>query len=186
MNETRISSEDTAALVCLHGLFGGPEDFATLHALLPPEVRHFTPELPVATGFGEIEKTTELVEHLERRLDSKGIERCVLVGSSLGAHVALAFALAHPGRVSGLVLSDPSLALEKRLIARRSRLTSPEAAGAEIRRGFWDVTNGSEPMATTAFRSLSDPRRFRSLVRLIKDVDAHEPTARLIEISAPT
>jgi pimeloyl-ACP methyl ester carboxylesterase len=37
-----------------------------------------------------------------------GIERCVLVGHSLGALVAAAFAAAHPARVASLVLLNPA------------------------------------------------------------------------------
>ncbi|WP_043289106.1 alpha/beta fold hydrolase [Paraburkholderia oxyphila] len=41
-------------------------------------------------------------------LDALGIERCVLVGHSLGAIIAGAFAAAHPVRVSGLLLISPA------------------------------------------------------------------------------
>jgi pimeloyl-ACP methyl ester carboxylesterase len=41
-------------------------------------------------------------------LDALGIERCVLVGHSLGAIIAGAFAAAHPQRVAGLLLLSPA------------------------------------------------------------------------------
>ncbi|HKU00742.1 MAG TPA: alpha/beta fold hydrolase, partial [Paraburkholderia sp.] len=41
-------------------------------------------------------------------LDALGIERCVLVGHSLGAIIAGAFAAAHPERVAGLLLISPA------------------------------------------------------------------------------
>ncbi|WP_322045580.1 alpha/beta fold hydrolase [Paraburkholderia sp. J67] len=41
-------------------------------------------------------------------LDALGIARCVLVGHSLGAIIAGAFAAAHPERVSGLLLISPA------------------------------------------------------------------------------
>jgi pimeloyl-ACP methyl ester carboxylesterase len=41
-------------------------------------------------------------------LDAKSIDRCVLVGNSLGGHIAWATAAAHPGRVERLVLVDAS------------------------------------------------------------------------------
>jgi len=41
-------------------------------------------------------------------LDARGVERAVLAGASMGAHTLLAFALAHPERVAGLVVMTPA------------------------------------------------------------------------------
>ena len=49
-----------------------------------------------------------MVGDLERVLAEKELERPVLVGSSMGAHVATAFALAHPERVAALVQITPA------------------------------------------------------------------------------
>lgn len=49
-----------------------------------------------------------MVQDLDRLLDQKGLERPVLVGSSMGAHVATAFALRHPERVAALVQITPA------------------------------------------------------------------------------
>lgn len=48
-------------------------------------------------------------DDLARLLAAEGYARAVLVGHSLGAHVALEFAASHPQRVAGLVLIDPAL-----------------------------------------------------------------------------
>ena len=45
---------------------------------------------------------------LEGVLDERGIDRCVLAGSSMGAATAMAFALDHPGRVDALVQITPA------------------------------------------------------------------------------
>ncbi len=50
----------------------------------------------------------ELVGDLLVVLDTLGIDRPVLAGSSMGAHVALNFALANPARVRALVLITPA------------------------------------------------------------------------------
>ncbi len=50
----------------------------------------------------------EMVGDLERVLQEKGVDRPVLVGSSMGAHVATAFALAQPERVAALVQITPA------------------------------------------------------------------------------
>ena len=47
-----------------------------------------------------------LASDLEAALDALGVERCDLLGHSMGGMVALRLALAHPGRVASLVLMD--------------------------------------------------------------------------------
>lgn len=50
----------------------------------------------------------DLVADLEAVLDALGIERAALGGASMGAHTAMAFALAFPERVSALVQITPA------------------------------------------------------------------------------
>jgi pimeloyl-ACP methyl ester carboxylesterase len=57
------------------------------------------PESPVASDYASV---------LTEWLDALHIERCVLVGHSLGAIIAGAFAAIHPQRVSGLLLLSPA------------------------------------------------------------------------------
>ena len=59
---------------------------------------------PAAQGYGYL----HLVGDLERVVAAKvGEGRFVLAGHSMGAHTAVAYALAHPGRLAGLVLIGP-------------------------------------------------------------------------------
>jgi pimeloyl-ACP methyl ester carboxylesterase len=51
---------------------------------------------------------TDLLADLERALEQLGLERAVVVGSSMGAATAMAFALAHPERVPALVQITPA------------------------------------------------------------------------------
>jgi pimeloyl-ACP methyl ester carboxylesterase len=50
----------------------------------------------------------ELAGDLRAVLDELGIERALLAGASMGAHTALAFALAQPSRVAALCLITPA------------------------------------------------------------------------------
>lgn len=48
----------------------------------------------------------DLADDLRALMDARGVERAVVVGCSIGGIIAQALALAHPGRVRGLVLSN--------------------------------------------------------------------------------
>jgi pimeloyl-ACP methyl ester carboxylesterase len=60
---------------------------------------------PAGEGYGYL----QLVADLERVVAAElGEEPFVLAGHSMGAHTAAAYALAHPGRLTGLVLIGPT------------------------------------------------------------------------------
>jgi 3-oxoadipate enol-lactonase len=66
-------------------------------------------------------------------LDRCGVERAVLAGASMGAHTLLAFALAHPERVAGVVVITPAYVEgEEREPARLARW---DALAAGLRAG---------------------------------------------------
>lgn len=98
-------------------------------------------------------------------LDASGVERCELVGVSMGGSIALNFTLDHPGRVRRLVLVSPGLVAWEwsadwqalwRPIVERAR------AGAldEARRLWWE-----HPLFATTRRSAAGHALFESIMR---------------------
>lgn len=85
-----------------------PEVFLPLAARLAGRARIIAPDLP-GHGLTPYLRTegvgphATLGRHVSRVLDALEIDRAMVLGSSLGAHVALALALREPARVSGVV-----------------------------------------------------------------------------------
>jgi pimeloyl-ACP methyl ester carboxylesterase len=97
-------------LVLLHG-FG--EDGRIWDEVLSDLARHadvVVPNLPGCDGLdwpyhGDAYPTLEdMCDRLAETLSAADIDRCTLVGHSMGGYVSLAFAERHPDRVEGLVL----------------------------------------------------------------------------------
>lgn len=80
-------------------------------------------------------------EDLRGLLDALGIDQVVLVSSSYGAFTALALAVAHPGRVAGIVAVEPAMLCyadfsdDGRREHARFRQAVIEPANAAFRRG---------------------------------------------------
>ncbi|WP_410574659.1 alpha/beta fold hydrolase [Amycolatopsis sp. cmx-4-61] len=87
-------------------------------------------------------------DDLRQLLDALGIERAVLVGSSLGSRTAVDFALGHPDRVDGLVLTSPGL----------SGMVERDPFTLEQRR-----------QASEAIAAGDHPRAFECVLRLLVD-----------------
>lgn len=119
-------------------------------------------------GFGRSDVPREPYSPLEdigAVLDAAGVERATLVGASWGGGLALAFALAHPGRVEALVLAGPVIpgyGYSEHFTSRGFRNASPLLDGKPGRalRNWvedpWIVAPGNKD-ARKALRALLEP-----------------------------
>ncbi len=105
-------NRDALPLVLLHGIGSGAaswvQQFEALGAtrrVLAWDAPGYGASTPVAPASPS---AADYADVLRGWLDALGIERCVLVGHSLGAIIAGAFAAAHPQRVAGLLLLSPA------------------------------------------------------------------------------
>jgi pimeloyl-ACP methyl ester carboxylesterase len=121
----RIAGEQAGegqAVVLLHGLtatrryvvMGSRALERSGHRVIAYDARgHGTSDAPPDGAYDYAALSADLLAVL----DACAVERAVLAGASMGAHTALAFALAHPDRASGLVLITPAYDPERSLQA---------------------------------------------------------------------
>ena len=101
-----------ATLVCIHGLTSNhtvwwpmADELAGEYRLVAYDLRGRGDSDKPATGYSLAHHHADLLALLDRL----GLERPVLMGHSLGAHIAVRFAAHHPERVARLVLFDGGL-----------------------------------------------------------------------------
>lgn len=103
-----VLEADGPTLVLVQPGSAVPEVFLPLAAQLAGRARLVLPDLPGhgCTAYRRrpgLGPHAVLARHVGLVMDALGVERAVVGGSSLGAHVALAVALRQPGRVTGVV-----------------------------------------------------------------------------------
>lgn len=118
-------------LLLLHAWAESRRAFTPFLSFLPPGVRAVAPDL---RGHGDADKPAtgyalpDLAEDAVALLDVLDIDAAVLVGASSGGYVAQQVAVAHPGRVAGLVLAGAPRSLQgprPPFAAALDRLTDP-------------------------------------------------------------
>ncbi len=116
-----LGQRDGSAVLFLQGSGPGASGWANFQynvdAFVDEGYRVLVPDLP---GFGYSSKPQDVQYHLDyfcrymfELLDHLAIDRCAIVGNSLGGAVALGMTLAQPDRVSSLILMAPG-GLEER------------------------------------------------------------------------
>ena len=100
-------------VLCLHGLFGASEHWEAAVEALAPRCRAMALTLPIFDTPPDDLSVMGLRAHVEAFMDAERVPPAIVVGNSLGGHVALDLALHAPERVRGLVLSGSSGLFER-------------------------------------------------------------------------
>lgn len=156
--------ENGARIVFLPGAQGTGEVFFKPALALSDRFRTITVTYP------PIYEGAEFVSGLKGLLDAIGVERCVLVGSSLGGYFAQRFAAAYPERLVGLVVGnsfvdassvqgdryDPQKLLGTDAEALKATMLDRIAAGpeSELRTVLLDVMGERQPAEVLKSRAL--------------------------------
>ena len=123
-------------LVLVHGLGkAAARDWSRVIPVLATRYRVLALDLP---GFGQSDKGNHhyspdnFARVLEALLQKRGTRRVALVGHSMGASVALAYAAAYPERVSRLILVDAAGVLHRSVYAEfLARVAAQRALGID-------------------------------------------------------
>jgi esterase len=101
---------DAPDIVCVHGYTGSADAFNALarqlkdrfHVLAPDVRGHGESAWSAAGAYGYADQAGDLAAFVDRL----GLDRFVLIGTSMGGIIAMAYAVAHPQRLRGLVIND--------------------------------------------------------------------------------
>jgi pimeloyl-ACP methyl ester carboxylesterase len=110
-------------VLCLPGLTRNARDFAGLAGRLSERWRVICPEMR-GRGDSDYSKNSETynpihyVQDVNLLLDALGVERFVVVGTSLGGLMAMILAMIAPARLAGVVLNDVGPVIEPAGLAR--------------------------------------------------------------------
>ncbi|MBQ4279138.1 MAG: alpha/beta fold hydrolase [Rikenellaceae bacterium] len=121
------SEKNSPAVVLLHGYLESLDVWDDFAAGLARRYRVIAPDLP-GHGISEVHDEVHTMEFLagvvRGALDELGVDRCVMVGHSMGGYVAQAFAEAWPERLLGLALfhSTPLADSAEKQAARRREI----------------------------------------------------------------
>lgn len=123
---------DGRPLCFLHGFMGAGTDWRPVVSALEEEAFSLTLDLPghgaSLDGPDHLYCMEGATQALADVLDDARVDRCTLVGYSMGGRVALYFALFHPGRVHRLVLESASPGIDDEAARAERRALDAERA----------------------------------------------------------
>lgn len=137
MNLSYTDTGEGEVVVLIHGFCESRTLWKSFEEELSAKYRVICPDLP---GFGESRLTVETLsmqyfaKEVERLLEDLNIDKCTIVGHSLGGYVALAFADKAPQRLNGIGLFHSTVYAdtEEKKVNRNKTISFIEDNGVDV------------------------------------------------------
>lgn len=173
-------------LLLLHGLFGALSNFEGIIRRFSDKYNVVVPILPIyEMPIFEV-SVMGLVEFVTRFVEFKHYDKVHLVGNSLGGHVALLYALAHPERIASITLTGSSGLFESAFGTAFPKRGDYDYIRKKTSETFFDPNVASKELVDEVFGIVNDRNKAIRVVATAKSAVRHNLSDKLQHIKAPT
>jgi pimeloyl-ACP methyl ester carboxylesterase len=173
-------------VIMLHGIFGHASNWQETVDRLSAQYRTIALELP----YLELAKEDCNVEYLSSYVlgfaDSKGLDKAVYMGNSLGGHIALDIAIKRSERIESLILTGSSGLFERTYEEDLEIHPTKPYVRKKVGEIFFDQAQVTDELVDSAYNILRDKKSRLNIIRLFKSTRSHNVKKILRHIDCQT
>ena len=173
-------------LVLLHGLFGALSNWKSALMTFSQEYRVLIPLMPIYKQTGVEASVGGLARYVGEFLDYKRIDKCTVLGNSLGGHIALVFALQHPEKMEGLVLTGSSGLYESGMGSTFPKRGDKKYITERVGFTFYDPDFANEELINEVFGIVNDNYKALRILKIARAAQRHNMRQDITKIEAPS
>ena len=177
---------DGTPIVLLHGLFGALSNFRGLVDHFSPKHNVVIPILPIYEMPIFSVSVAGLVDFLTKFVEYKGYGKVHVLGNSLGGHIALLYAMAHPEHIASITLTGSSGLYESAFGTAFPKRGDYEYIKNKTAQTFYDPAVASKELVDEVFGIVNDRGKAIRVVATAKSAVRHNLGDKLHKIKAPT
>ncbi|NLP57379.1 alpha/beta fold hydrolase [Lutibacter sp. B1] len=181
-----IEAGEGKPIIVLHGLMGGLSNFENVFNYFSNKgYKVIIPELPIYTLPLLKTNVKNLSKFLKEFMEFKNIDKAILLGNSLGGHIALYFTKLNLKNVAGLVLTGSSGLYEKSLGDTYPKRGDYEYVKAKAEEVFYNPEVATKKVVDEVFESVNDRKMLIKTLALAKSAIRHNMANDLPEMNTP-
>ena len=180
-----IEEGDGLPIIILHGLMGGLSNFNGVITFFKEKgFKVLMPVLPIYDL--PILKTSvrELSNFLDRFIKFKKIKKFVLIGNSLGGHIALYYTKIF-NRTNGLVLTGSSGLYEKGMGSGYTKRGDYNVMKKKVEEVFYDPRVANKELVDEVFETVNDRNKLIKILAMAKSAIRHNMAKDLPKMKLP-
>tara|TARA_B110000444_G_scaffold261522_1_gene314632 strand:- start:20460 stop:21227 length:768 start_codon:yes stop_codon:yes gene_type:complete len=174
-------------IVILHGLMGGLSNFSEVLSFFPNKgYKVIMPILPLYEK--PLLKTTvkAFAEYLNEFLLYKNLDNVILLGNSLGGHIALLFAKLYNSKVLGIVITGSSGLYENSMGDGYPKRGNYDYIKTKTEEVFFDSKIATKTLVDEVFETVNDRNKLIKTLTIAKSAIRHNMSNDLPSIKNPT
>lgn len=182
-----LESGEGTPLIILHGLMGNLSNFdGVFDHFSDLGYQVIMPELPIYTLPLLKTNVKNLSKFIRDFVKFKGLDKYILMGNSLGGHIALFHTKLNPERVSGLVLTGSSGLYENSMGESYPKRGDYEYIKKKAEDVFYDPKIATKEVVDDVFETLNNRNRLIRTIAIAKSAIRHNMAKDLPTMTVPT
>ncbi|MBC8265937.1 MAG: alpha/beta hydrolase [Flavobacteriales bacterium] len=183
---TYIEEGKGKPIILLHGLMGGAENFGEMVGFISEKYQVYGLDLKLFKGNLLKVSVKNLSDYLYEFMNQIGIKSAVLMGNSMGGHIALIFAKDHPEMVDGLILTGSSGLFENSLGNSFPRRGDKDYIRTKTEEVFYNPEVATDELVDRVFEIANNRISVLKLLGYAKSAIRHNMANDIQNITKPT
>lgn len=173
-------------LMLLHGLFGALSNWEWVVSRFSSQYRVVIPMLPIYTMPIKEAGLEGLRSYVESFVEAMQLDNMIIMGNSLGGHVALLYALENEKKVYKLILTGSSGLFENAMGGSYPRRGSYDYIKDRVEYTFYDPAVASGELVSEVFETTRSIPKCMRIVAIAKSAQRNNLAGELHKIQVPT
>jgi len=184
--ETYYDEGKGQPIILLHGLFGNLSNWENVAKTFSKDYRVIIPRLPLFDISLKESSLNRLVSFLENFIKKRSLQNVILMGNSLGGHVALLYTLKNPQNVDKIILAGSSGLFENSLGGSFPRMKDYDYVDEKVRYTFYNKEVVTKELVDEVYETVQSRVKTLSLIGLARAAQRENLSEVLYQIKAPT
>lgn len=182
-----VEEGEGTPIVILHGLMGGLSNFTGVMDFFPNKgYKVVILDLPLYTMSLLKTSVANFAKYLKEFIDFKGYKEVILLGNSLGGHIALLTTKMYPEVVKALVITGSSGLYENAMGESYPKRGDYEYIRKKAENVFYDPKVASKEIVDDVFTTVNDRSKLIRTLAIAKSAIRHNMSKDLPKMFTPT
>lgn len=181
-----VDEGNGTVLLLLHGLFGALSNWEGVVERFSKNYRVVIPMLPIYEMPIREAGLEGLCKYVEDFVELKKLDNMIIMGNSLGGHIALMYTLKNEGKVQKLILTGSSGLFEDSMGGSYPKRGNYEYVRERVSYTFYDPAVAKKELIDEVFETTNSIPKCLRIVSIAKSAQRNNLAEEIPHIKAPT